>query len=123
MDTEMCRCCKAFYACLNGLCSECQRKESLKIDISSAVSTLLTSFCQKVDDPSQIPLKLHNPTRCFTCNKRVASFSFKCKCEFSFCSKHRLPEEHNCNFDHKSSGIKKLSKENPLVVAQKLNKL
>ena len=26
-----------------------------------------------------------------------------CKCTYIFCSKHRLPESHNCNFDHKKN--------------------
>jgi len=36
---------------------------------------------------------------CFTCNNKYKSWSdkFLCKyCEKYFCSKHRLPEEHNC---------------------------
>ena len=30
--------------------------------------------------------------------------SFKCKCEYTFCKKHRLPENHECEFDFQTHG-------------------
>lgn len=42
--------------------------------------------------------------RCFACNCRIGLAVMeigKCKCEYVFCSLHRLPEQHNCTFDHK----------------------
>ena len=42
--------------------------------------------CQHVDCNKKIPLMM-----------RV----IKCKCNLLFCSKHRLPETHNCKYDYK----------------------
>lgn len=30
----------------------------------------------------------------------------RCKCDFVFCSLHRLPEQHSCQYDHKEDGRK-----------------
>lgn len=39
------------------------------------------------------------------CNKKIGLLSFECKCGLSFCVKHKLPEVHNCTFNHKNDGI------------------
>lgn len=36
---------------------------------------------------------------------------------------HRMPEEHICEFDYKSFGMKELEKANPVVVADKIIKI
>lgn len=38
---------------------------------------------------------------CHCCTKKLGIIPFECKCGFSFCSKHRFPETHNCQFNHK----------------------
>jgi len=35
-------------------------------------------------------------TRCFICQKKVGVLGFACKCEGTFCEKHRLAEAHQC---------------------------
>lgn len=45
-----------------------------------------------------------NKKRCFLCNCRMdlaIREIGKCKCDYIFCSLHRLPEQHECTFDHK----------------------
>lgn len=45
-----------------------------------------------------------NKKRCFLCNCRMdlaIREIGKCKCDYIFCSLHRLPEQHDCTFDHK----------------------
>lgn len=39
-------------------------------------------------------------SRCWSCKKKVNLLGVKCKCEFTFCNKHRMPEDHTCEFDH-----------------------
>lgn len=75
----------------------------------------------EADEP-QRPVQKHT-NRCFTCNKRVGLTGFKCRCEYVFCGAHRLPEEHHCDFDYKAAGREQLSKNNPLVIPSKLNKV
>ena len=58
--------------------------------------------------------------RCGKCNKKAGVVGFKCRCGTVFCSIHRLPEEHDCNFDYKAMEREILIKKNPLVKADKL---
>jgi predicted nucleic acid binding AN1-type Zn finger protein len=59
---------------------------------------------------------------CYKCKKR-SSCTVDCKCGHRYCLVHRLPEDHNCDFDHKSFGCIQLAAENPPVVAEKIRKL
>lgn len=64
-----------------------------------------------------------NP-RCAQCNKKLGIIMvMKCHCEKMFCAKHRYAEAHNCSYDFKKEGQKSIAKENPLIVASKVNKI
>ena len=39
------------------------------------------------------------------CNKKLQLTDFKCKCNNTYCSKHRLPETHKCTYDYKTSVV------------------
>ena len=43
------------------------------------------------------------PKRCShkECNTKINLLYFTCKCENSFCLKHKDPESHNCEYDFK----------------------
>ncbi|KAI3877136.1 hypothetical protein MKX03_023846 [Papaver bracteatum] len=60
--------------------------------------------------------------RCFSCNKKVGLTGIKCKCGSVFCSLHRYPEKHSCDFDYKSVGRETLAKLNPQVKADKIDR-
>ena len=49
--------------------------------------------------------------------------TFKCKCENTFCTKCRIASDHNCTFDYKLEAMTMLKKENPKIVADKVNKV
>lgn len=49
-------------------------------------------------------------SRCKSCNKKIGIYGYECKCAFFFCGKHRLPEDHNCEFDHTTDAKNKLIK-------------
>ncbi|XP_030443905.1 zinc finger A20 and AN1 domain-containing stress-associated protein 3 [Syzygium oleosum] len=61
--------------------------------------------------------------RCSTCRRRVGLTGFKCRCGMNFCGSHRYPEQHDCGFDYKGLGREQISKANPLVKAEKLDKI
>jgi predicted nucleic acid binding AN1-type Zn finger protein len=54
------------------------------------------------------------------CGKKLGLMSFECRCKHSFCAKHRLPEQHECKFDHKSFGKSIIEKNNEKIVADKI---
>ncbi|XP_018322985.1 uncharacterized protein LOC108735496 [Agrilus planipennis] len=61
--------------------------------------------------------------RCGLCNKRLNITNvYDCRCGGVFCSQHRYSEVHGCKFDYKTEGHKMLQKQNPLVIAEKLQK-
>ncbi|MGD7217375.1 zinc finger A20 and AN1 domain-containing stress-associated protein, partial [Ralstonia pseudosolanacearum] len=63
------------------------------------------------------------PNRCLTCRKRVGLTGFKCRCGGMFCPVHRYSEKHECSFDYKSTGRDAIAKANPVVKAEKIEKI
>lgn len=63
--------------------------------------------------------------RCSCCNKKVGIImkGFRCRCGNLYCSTHRYPEEHECAFDFKAEGRELLAKANPVVQADKLERI
>ncbi|XP_078434784.1 zinc finger A20 and AN1 domain-containing stress-associated protein 3-like [Wolffia australiana] len=63
------------------------------------------------------------PGRCVACRKKVGLTGFRCRCGEVFCGSHRYPEQHRCTFDFKSAGRQAIAKANPVVKADKLEKI
>ncbi|KAM7279973.1 hypothetical protein ACFE04_007107 [Oxalis oulophora] len=63
------------------------------------------------------------PNRCNTCNKRVGLTGFKCRCGNLFCASHRYSDKHDCEFDYRTAGRDAIAKANPVVKAEKLDKI
>ena len=43
-------------------------------------------------------------TKCFFCNSIINKIPYRCKnCGLTFCSKHRMPENHSCSYDLSNS--------------------
>ena len=57
------------------------------------------------------------------CNKKLKLTDLSCRCEKRFCSKHRLPESHQCIYDFKTNGRQQLKDNNPICVHQKIIKI
>ncbi|GMP49974.1 hypothetical protein CsSME_00016774 [Camellia sinensis var. sinensis] len=63
------------------------------------------------------------PNRCSVCRKRVGLTGFNCRCGTTFCGAHRYPERHGCTFDYKAVGREAIARDNPVVKAEKLEKI
>uniref|UniRef100_A0A3Q3WTC0 Uncharacterized protein n=1 Tax=Mola mola TaxID=94237 RepID=A0A3Q3WTC0_MOLML len=72
----------------------------------------------KVSEPRK-PQK----NRCFTCRKKVGLTGFDCRCGNMFCGLHRYSDKHNCPYDYKAEAADRIRKENPVVVADKIQRL
>ncbi|XP_047259025.1 zinc finger A20 and AN1 domain-containing stress-associated protein 8-like, partial [Capsicum annuum] len=57
------------------------------------------------------------------CHKRVGLTGFSCKCGALFCAVHHYLDKHNCPFDYRNAGQNAIAKTNPIIVAEKLNKI
>ncbi|KAI3471953.1 hypothetical protein Pfo_028641 [Paulownia fortunei] len=128
------------------MCSKCYRDLSLKKTGDSALfstpltappsssaaaaqsSVALVSSPEKAESPvaavAHPPQPQQQPTsRCSTCRKKVGLTGFRCRCGTTFCGTHRYPEKHGCTFDFKAMGREAIAKANPVVKADKLEKI
>lgn len=51
---------------------------------------------------------------------KIGVMLYDCLCGKKFCSLHRLPHQHECEFDYKEHSKIKLKENNPKVVAEKV---
>ena len=59
---------------------------------------------------------------CAFCNKALKFIStFTCRCQKSFCSKHRFFDQHTCTFDYKTGAKTKQMSANPKVAPRKIS--
>ncbi|KAL0919427.1 hypothetical protein M5K25_011521 [Dendrobium thyrsiflorum] len=63
------------------------------------------------------------PNRCSACKKRVGLTGFDCRCGNLFCAAHRYSDKHNCPFDYRTAARDAIAKANPVVKAEKLDKI
>ncbi|KAJ6818516.1 zinc finger A20 and AN1 domain-containing stress-associated protein 8-like [Iris pallida] len=69
------------------------------------------------------PKPKDGPSRCNTCRKRVGLTGFNCRCKNIFCATHRYSDKHNCPFDYRTEARDAIAKANPVVKADKLDKI
>ncbi|KAI0501246.1 hypothetical protein KFK09_016189 [Dendrobium nobile] len=130
-------------AMTRNLCSKCYRDLLMKQQVIAAtkltVATSSSAIVEPVPDeskelnleitrnlgkkPSEEPCNKQQPNRCLLCRKKVGLTGFKCRCGDMFCSNHRYPESHKCSFDFKSAGEEAIAKANPVVKAEKIEKI
>ncbi|CAL9111871.1 unnamed protein product [Musa textilis] len=63
------------------------------------------------------------PNRCGTCRKRVGLTGFSCRCGNLFCAVHRYSDKHDCQFDYRKAAQDAIAKANPVIKAEKLDKI
>lgn len=64
-----------------------------------------------------------NTNRCWHCRKKVKLMGVTCRCGYTFCTKCRQPEDHECDFDFKENQQRILTKANPALSTERLNKI
>ena len=63
--------------------------------------------------------------KCHNCKGKLGIVNYECKCDEThrFCSKCRLPESHNCDYDFKTDGKVILEKQLVKVEYDKVIKI
>ena len=61
--------------------------------------------------------------RCATCRRIITMTYIECRCGKKFCSRHIIADDHQCTYDHKKLGRDLVSKNNPKIKKQKLEKI
>ena len=97
--------------------------ETAAADGASPAAAAAAAASPAAASAADLPPVQSNHGRCWTCNKKVGLLGFKCRCEYTFCASHRQPELHTCTFDFKAMGREELAKNNPTVVAAKVDKI
>ncbi|XP_041718490.1 AN1-type zinc finger protein 5 isoform X1 [Coregonus clupeaformis] len=82
-------------------------------------SSPVTASSDEVKEDTPKPKK----NKCFMCRKRVGLTGFDCRCGNLFCGVHRYSDKHNCPYDYKAEAAAKIRKENPVVVADKIQRI
>ncbi|KAK4397068.1 UNVERIFIED_CONTAM: Zinc finger A20 and AN1 domain-containing stress-associated protein 8 [Sesamum radiatum] len=96
-------------------------KEAQAASSEVTVATIQTSSASAASDRSE-EVK-DGPKRCGTCRKRVGLTGFNCRCGSIFCAIHRYSDKHDCPFDYRTVGQEAIAKANPIVKAEKLDKI
>eukprot|EP01057_Protomagalhaensia_wolfi_P003937 Protomagalhaensia_wolfi_Nauph_80__3936@NODE_399_length_2605_cov_271_716680_g300_i1_p2_GENE_NODE_399_length_2605_cov_271_716680_g300_i1NODE_399_length_2605_cov_271_716680_g300_i1_p2_ORF_typecomplete_len159_score22_59zfA20/PF01754_16/1_2e13zfA20/PF01754_16/9e03zfA20/PF01754_16/1_7e04zfAN1/PF01428_16/7_7e03zfAN1/PF01428_16/4_8e12_NODE_399_length_2605_cov_271_716680_g300_i118852361 len=132
-------------AATRNMCSKCY-KQSLEAEARESGTSLLAHPSTKIPNiprppettivPPPVPDQTAKaeairtetvskvPTgRCNACSRRTGLLGFSCRCGGSFCTQHRYPESHECDFDYGSLQRERLAKSNPRVISEKLEKI
>ena len=57
------------------------------------------------------------------CNKKLKLTDLVCKCKKTYCSLHRLPEQHICEYSYKENFNKQKEINKMKCVSEKINKI
>ena len=60
--------------------------------------------------------------KCSHCKKKLLS-EYKCRCTNEYCVKCRMPEVHNCSYDYVKAHQDELRKANPIILAEKVDRI
>ncbi|KAG7014234.1 Zinc finger A20 and AN1 domain-containing stress-associated protein 8, partial [Cucurbita argyrosperma subsp. argyrosperma] len=97
-----------------------------KLEIKPAESFIIPTqaCCTSSSASSTTAEKVkESPNRCSSCRKRVGLTGFNCRCGSLFCAVHRYSDKHDCPFDYQAIGREAIAKANPVVKAEKLDKI
>lgn len=97
---------------------------TLKLEVITASAAVNLETTESSTNGEKAPEKTKpKKNRCFTCRKKVGLTGFDCRCGNLFCGLHRYSDKHSCPYDYKAEAAEKIRKENPIVVAEKIQKL
>lgn len=107
--------------------SGCSGKQALTVDVqvrNAEFKTVCTEIREDSSSGENSEVKAKTgPNRCATCRKRVGFTGFSCKCGNLFCAIHRYSDKHDCPFDYQTLGRDSIAKANPVIKADKLDKI
>ncbi|CAL5401519.1 unnamed protein product [Camellia sinensis] len=98
---------------------------TVHVDAGSSDSMIVSMQAshESLLNENNVIVKEVQPNRCSACRKRVGLTGFNCRCGNLFCAVHRYSDKHDCPFDYRSAAQDAIAKANPVVKAEKLDKL
>ena len=125
-EPGLCQMCFTFYGTPqhNFLCSKCfidaQASENKQLEKKEVENS--AEIAPKAPEEPVQPMQ-EDKTKCWNCVKKIGLLGFDCKCGYTFCKKHRMPEAHECGYDFVALGKQTLAQNNPLVKNEKIEKI
>ncbi|KDO29970.1 hypothetical protein SPRG_05160 [Saprolegnia parasitica CBS 223.65] len=95
--------------------------KAVEVTPLEAATALATETPQEPEKPSKV--EQSNKRKCWSCKAKIGLSAITCRCGYTFCTRHRYAEEHNCTFDFRRQAKRKLEEENPLVVPMKVARI
>lgn len=96
----------------------------MKVKVEKVESKFFSTGTSSDSSPTKFEFKAkEGPSRCTTCQKRVGLTGFNCRCGNLFCAVHRYSDKHDCPFDYRTAAREAIAKANPVVRADKLDKI
>lgn len=79
------------------------------------------SVAKEEEDKKPVKKVQKKKNRCWVCRKKMSlAGQFACGCGYTFCAKHRYPDSHDCDVDHKQKHKDHLAKANQKVAFKKV---
>jgi hypothetical protein len=126
-QSALCSMCHTFFGSskTDGLCSSCYKLHHPEKPTQTAVikEQIMEDVKETPKETAPIVKPIQPKAKCHSCGMKVGYLGYSCKCGYTYCGKHRYSDMHNCTYDYKTEAKEKISKANPAVVAEKLNKL
>lgn len=113
-ERKLCPDCQSFYGvkATEFRCSSCYKKyleKNPKEKPEEKKPEKMEQENEKEEPKEEKPVQ-ENKERCWFCKRKCGINGIECKCGYVYCSKHRLPESHECQFDHKELAKKNNTK-------------
>ncbi|KAI3461085.1 hypothetical protein Pfo_017748 [Paulownia fortunei] len=114
---------------VNGSSSGSEKKSTVadtgneQTDLVEVKPMSVPSFNSSSSGEAIEPKTKEGPNRCSTCKKRVGLTGFNCRCGNLFCGSHRYSDKHDCPFDYRTAAQDAIARANPVVKAEKLDKI
>jgi hypothetical protein len=61
--------------------------------------------------------------KCIKCKAKLGLITYQCLCNHVFCKNCKHAEIHDCTYDYKEDGKRKLEQENPKIVSIKIEEI
>lgn len=93
-----------------------------QVDVSKTEADAVVSNGDEEKDAPVEPVRVvqKNKMRCFSCRKKVGLTGTECRCGYVYCSTHRYPEEHECDFDFQALAQEKVAKKTGGAIVDKI---
>ena len=132
-EPTYCVACNQFFGnpAFENMCSKCYKDhtKSAKAIGKPAETTQQSSSAENTNQTAAAEESKENDlpqqtdkSKCWICSRKVGVMGYACRCGYTFCKSHRLPEDHTCAFDYSTKGKEILKEKNPLVTASKMEK-